>query len=81
MTMMNFGEWPAWRYGPDGQAEVFQREEDVPYGWVDRPGKKFIPPEMPPLYDQEDLEAQLRAKGITPLGHWSHAYMKELIDK
>lgn len=29
--------WPSWRYGPGGQAKVFEREEDVPAGWVDHP--------------------------------------------
>jgi hypothetical protein len=26
--------WPAWRHGPDGKSEIFQRPEDVPDGWV-----------------------------------------------
>jgi hypothetical protein len=73
--------WPSWRYGPNGEAEIFQCESDVPYGWVAKPGQVFVPPELPPVYVQEELEEQLRAKGITPLGHWSHAYMKELIDQ
>ena len=25
--------WPAWRYGPDGEAEIFNSEEEVPPGW------------------------------------------------
>lgn len=31
--------WPAWRYGPDGQSEIFQTEDDVPAGWKDHPSK------------------------------------------
>jgi hypothetical protein len=31
--------FPAWRYGPKGEAEVFQSEADVPKGWVDHPSK------------------------------------------
>lgn len=27
--------WPAWRYGPDGEGEIFARAEDVPEGWTD----------------------------------------------
>ncbi len=27
--------WPAWRYGPGGQARIFQEESEVPDGWVD----------------------------------------------
>ncbi len=28
--------WPAWRYGPDGEAMVFDKSEDVPEGWTDQ---------------------------------------------
>jgi hypothetical protein len=31
--------WPSWRYGPDGQAAVFNSEDDVPEGWADHPAK------------------------------------------
>lgn len=31
--------WPAWRYGPDNQAEIFNGEEQVPRGWQDHPSK------------------------------------------
>lgn len=27
--------WPSWRRGPDGEARIFERPEDVPPGWVD----------------------------------------------
>lgn len=27
--------WPAWRYGPDGEGQIFNREDDVPEGWTD----------------------------------------------
>lgn len=29
--------WPSWRYGPNGEAQVFHRIEDVPVGWKDDP--------------------------------------------
>lgn len=29
--------WPSWRYGPNGEAQVFERSEDVPLGWTDTP--------------------------------------------
>jgi hypothetical protein len=25
--------WPSWRYGPNGEAAIFERPEDVPDGW------------------------------------------------
>lgn len=31
--------WPAWRYGPKGEAAVFEAEKDVPKGWHDHPAK------------------------------------------
>lgn len=36
--------WPSWRYGPNGEAEIFQREEDVPPGWTDYIPKRVLPP-------------------------------------
>ena len=32
-------DWPAWFYGPDGEAAVFESEADVPAGWTDHPLK------------------------------------------
>lgn len=31
--------WPAWYYGPNDQAEIFESAADVPTGWVDHPAK------------------------------------------
>jgi hypothetical protein len=33
------GDFPTWRYGPDGQSAVFQSAEDIPEGWEDHPSK------------------------------------------
>lgn len=32
-------KWPAWFYGPSGQAQVFESKDDVPKGWVDHPSR------------------------------------------
>lgn len=32
-------DWPACRYSPDGEAQIFQKAEDVPEGWEDSPAK------------------------------------------
>lgn len=29
--------WPAWYYGPNGEAEIFQSKAEVPTGWKDHP--------------------------------------------
>jgi len=34
--------WPSWRYGPNGQAAVFVKGDDVPEGWVDRPSGPVV---------------------------------------
>ena len=31
--------WPSFRYGPNGEAQIFDRAEDVPEGWEDHPSK------------------------------------------
>lgn len=31
--------WPAWYYGPNDQAEIFESAADVPADWVDHPAK------------------------------------------
>lgn len=32
-------KWPGWFYGPNGEAEIFQSEDEVPKGWLDHPAK------------------------------------------
>jgi hypothetical protein len=34
-----FQAWPSWRYGPNGEAEIFESEDQVPEGWLDHPAK------------------------------------------
>lgn len=42
--------FPAWRYGPNGAAEIFETEADVPEGWVDHPSLVVdLAPEPEPL--------------------------------
>jgi hypothetical protein len=36
---MKTNEYPAWRYGPNGQSQIFQSPADVPAGWQDHPSK------------------------------------------
>lgn len=63
--MAELQNWPAWRYGPSGEAQIFQREADVPKGWKDSPGK--LPPAPEKLggerrSQQDDLRAQREKK-------------------
>lgn len=27
--------WPSWRYGPNGEAQIYQSADEVPAGWKD----------------------------------------------
>ena len=46
-------KWPAWRYTSDGEGgfkgAIFQKEEDVPEGWVDSPAEAKKPKHVPEL--------------------------------
>lgn len=49
-------DWPAWRYGPNGEARIFQQAGDVPQGWADHPNK--VPPaEEKPGEGSDELQA------------------------
>jgi hypothetical protein len=58
--------WPSVRYGPDGQSQVFKREEDVPPGWQDHPAAQFVPPAppAPPPMERKAVIEALKARGI-----------------
>lgn len=71
--------WPSWRYGPKGQAEIFQTEKDVPIGWTKKAGEIYIPPPPPEKLDKEQLIKDLEAQGVEVLGWWSAAKMKEVL--
>jgi hypothetical protein len=40
--------WPAWRYGPNGEAQIFTSAGDVPEGWVKHPSRLPPAPEQLP---------------------------------
>lgn len=67
-----FPSWPAWFYGPNNQAQIFNKAEDVPEGWVDHPRKlvededKTPPPKQNALpLTKEQIIEQLNQRGIT----------------
>lgn len=39
MSDYTYQPFPAWFYGPNGEAEIFHGAEQVPAGWVDHPAK------------------------------------------
>ena len=32
-------DFPAWRYGPNGESAIFEAHDEIPKGWVDDPKK------------------------------------------
>ncbi len=34
-----YQEFPAWRYGPNGESAIFEAHDEIPKGWVDDPKK------------------------------------------
>ena len=31
--------WPSWRFGPNGQRQIFQSADEVPLGWFETPAE------------------------------------------
>lgn len=72
--------WPSWRYGPNGESEIFQSENEVPYGWTVKPGQVFVP-RVTATVNRDFVIQLLKERGITPNPTWSAAYMKELLSR
>lgn len=74
--------WPSWRYGPDGESAIFKCAEDVPIGWVRRPGdvEEAHVLREPVRLDREALLKELQDKGIIASSKWSSAYIQELVN-
>jgi len=71
--------WPAWYYSPDGVGKVFERIQDVPYGWVKRPPLKFVPAK-PYVVDKEKTIQALEKLGVTIDPRWGAAHLKKVLD-
>ncbi len=61
---MSKDQWPAWFNGPDGEAAIFHKAEDVPAGWTSgaekrtasgKPAEKA--PEPEPEAESEEIDA------------------------
>lgn len=82
--------WPSWRYGPGGEAAVFNSPEEVPEGWEDHPSKvkepkpaKQVQAEaavMDELTDQEIME-QLSAAGLQFNKNWPRSKLLAVLEK
>ncbi len=74
-------EWPAWRYGPDGEAEQFECEADVPEGWAKKPQPQYEPPEPKPELCEVTAITKLQAAGIKVDPRWGKAKLWEEVEK
>lgn len=45
---MSHADFPAWYYGPNGEAEIFKTHDAVPQGWLDHPAKHEAKPKAAP---------------------------------
>lgn len=78
-TVKVSNEWPRWMYDPMGEGQIFEKESDVPEGWVRTPGEIYVKFE-PVMYDYDDLVRQLEAKEIEVNPIWGNAHLKRIID-
>lgn len=46
--------WPSWRFGPNGESQIFQSEDEVPEGWQDSPAKLKGIPQKPEVVARGD---------------------------
>lgn len=74
--------WPAWRYGPDGQSEIFDKEEDVPEGWTRKPGDEPPVLTLPEsiVLNKDELVAELCRLKIEIKPSWGNLHMKRILD-
>lgn len=74
--MSNF---PSWRYGPNGAAQVFQSAEDVPEGWHDHPS--LVPDEPGNAESLREINylrtAYVNKFGKRPFMGWDEATLRE----
>lgn len=79
--------WPAWYYGPNGQSEIFNSEEEVPEGWHDHPSKterkakKPAEPKESPYKNQSDAEviAELKKRKLDYNERWPRDKLEGLL--
>ncbi len=54
--------YPGWRYGPNGEAQIFQCAEDVPEGWYDTPQEAVARAQKPVETPSEEKPKRGRPK-------------------
>lgn len=71
--------FPSWRYGPDGEAAVFNSADDVPKGWKDHPPK---PKDQEPVEQRPSrafFQKEARRRGVPFSDSMSAAQLEKLL--
>ena len=74
-------EWPAWRYGPNGESAVFDTPEEVPADWYTTPQQAFNPPEPKPVLCATTAINKLQEVNIKVDPRWGTAKLWEEVEK
>lgn len=72
-------EWPAWRFGPDGESQMFDDPKDVPDGWVDTPPILYEPVEPVCQVCEVTITKKLKKLGVTVDPTWGNAKLQEVL--
>lgn len=76
----NMIEWPAWRFSPDGESQLFEKAEDVPEGWTSKPPSViYEAPAQSAKINKEDVIKQLQDFSVDIDPRWGLAKMKEVL--
>lgn len=72
-------EWPHWFHSPSGESEIFEKAEDVPFGWTKSRPELYVPVD-PVAVNVEDTIQQLTDLGIEIDPRWGAAHLKKVLD-
>lgn len=76
--------WPAWYFGPGGQAQIFESAADVPKGWKDNPAKVGLAEGQDSPLDSFDIGrdeaiAVLKEHGVPANARWGDQKLAEAL--
>ena len=75
----NMIEWPAWRFSPDGESQLFEKAEDVPEGWTSKPPAVIYEAPEQTQVDKESVIKQLEDFGVQVDPRWGAAKLQEVL--
>ena len=72
-------EWPAWRFSPDGESQLFEKAEDVPEGWTSKLPSAIYETSEQVSVDKEKVIKQLEEYGVELDPRWGAAKLQEVL--